>query len=114
MDIVLSRLREIETYLPICLDAGYESGYHANLDALLQNTNASLVWRPSVEGEPRQTGRYLVTELGAAPLKETRRVLQTCSRWMGGDRDAGVFFDQVSTAADQARECRILAEMMGV
>ncbi len=102
-------LRRLADRHAVCIDAAASPSGVSLADAL----GVSAVWRPAREPGPR-TGPLVVTRIGTASLADMRRILDTLG---GAELDGvrrGVFFDHPDCAPGQARECRILAEIMGL
>jgi uncharacterized protein YecE (DUF72 family) len=100
-------------HYPLCVDLDM-SQWPGEAAALLAERDVSLCWHPRRESQPDENGRFLVALLGQADLKQTRTVVERLGEWMSAQRGAALFFDDPQTSATQARDARILAELLGV
>ena len=101
-------VRRLSTRHAICVDAAVS----APATDLARTLDVSTVWRPEREPSPRR-GPLMVARIGASTLAELRRVIETLGAVQATCR-RGVFFDDPRSAPGLARQCRILAEMLGV
>ncbi len=99
---------------PICIDGVDGAPSPAAIATVRRYCDAAVTWRPEVAAEPDPEGGYLVALPGDGSLPRLRGVLETAARWAAGGRAAGVFLAASGGAPDDAREARILAELLGV
>jgi hypothetical protein len=108
-------LAELESKWPVCLDLGKgDERSRRTGAALAKELDLATVWRPGLESAPADRGSLLVARVGSVPLPAIRALLETLARWIDGERSAGLFFDDPRDAAEQARDCRVIAELMGI
>ncbi|KAA3625801.1 MAG: hypothetical protein DWQ08_08975 [Proteobacteria bacterium] len=110
-----AQVAAVDRRWPVCLDPeDKRPDDYRKLADFARARGFSLVWRPQTRPERVDGGRLLIARLPQAPLSRVREVVEAMAAWRTGDGHAGVFFDQVDTAPENARQCRIMAELMGV
>ncbi len=95
--------------IPVCTDLPPE-WRDARTLACLREHQSGLCWRPEQEAEPHPGGRLLVTFSHEATPRGQRRVLEMLADWQREDSIVAVVFE----TAEQAKQGRILAELMNV
>jgi uncharacterized protein YecE (DUF72 family) len=99
---------------PLCVDLELSRWPRPAVDELLDERGVGLCWHPGAGTRPAEGGRLLIALMGRADLKRIRAVVEALGVWASPGRAAALFFDDLATAANQARETRILAELLGV
>lgn len=97
--------------IPVCVDLA-DTPLPALRDAVA-GRGASLCWRPEREPVPTPGGRFLVALMCDGERRTRRRVLEALVQWMGGERGAGLYFEEPASAFRLAEETRLIAELMG-
>jgi hypothetical protein len=114
-DQVSGLLTSFAANWPLCIDTSCgDSADRQRAESHARELNLSVLWRPDHDAGVTARGGMLVARLGAAGLPRMREVLEVLARNRTGDQQAALFFDHVETAVEQARQCRVLAELMGV
>ena len=108
-------LAALESRWRVCLDAGADDvSDRSSMSRLAADRNVSTVWRPATEAAPIDRGDFMIARLGAASLVEMRGALEVLTSWLCEGREAGVFFDDPAVSAEQARDCRVICELLGI
>ncbi len=105
-------LRRLSDARGLCIDGG--DADTESVRELANRLEVATVWRPPVEPLRAACGTVLVARVGDVALVELRRVLETLSAPPYAHLRRGVFLDDVRRAPELARQCRIMAELMGV
>lgn len=107
-------LGRLGTAYPLCVDLPASWRTPEVLAAATQHA-AGIAWHCAQESAPHPGGRLLVAFARSAQPKDQRRLLEALAAWQqtsGGV--AMLVFDDPSSGAEQARQARTLAEIMGV
>lgn len=78
-----------------------------------ENSKASCCWVVSDTEAPEHKGEFLVTLCDEKDLKKVRIVIEKLQNWMGDTRQAALIFEG-ENALEQARQARMIAEMLVV
>lgn len=105
-------LGRLADFAPLCVDAGPAPA--AGLAAACRAAGVALAWYPHARTEPVAWGDLLVTLVAEAELRSLRGIITRLGAWMGGTRQAGLFFTDPPGAPRLAEEARIIAELLGV
>lgn len=100
----------LKTLAPVCLDF---AGENAEAESIRVGHGAGRCWRPALEPVPAADGDLLICLATEGAPRAQRRLLEDISKWQGGYRVAGLYFEGANAAA-QAEQARVLAELMGV
>lgn len=101
---------QLKTLAPVCLDL---AGENAGAESIRVAHGAGRCWRPALEPVPAADGDLLICLAAEGAPRAQRRLLEDISKWQGGHRLAGLYFEGANAAA-QAEQARVLAELMGV
>ncbi len=104
-----SRLRELTSLLPVCVDLPAAARTPALLGVLAHH-GAGLCWHADTEAAPVPGGKFMVALSSAWKPKAQRGVLDALHAWQGEEGIAGIFFDH----PEAAKQARLLAEIMVV
>jgi hypothetical protein len=104
-----SRLQELTSLLPVCMDIPIAARTPELLSVLVRH-GAGLCWHADTEIAPAPGGKFMVALSSAREPKVQRRVLDALHAWQGEEGIAGLFFDN----PEAAKQARLLAELMVV
>jgi hypothetical protein len=103
--------------LPLCVDLPANCRTPALIEIAAAH-HAGLLWRCAEESAPPAApgdGRLLVALARTADPKTQRQLLEALSSWQAGaSATVGLFFDDPQAGAEQAKQARLLAEIMGL
>jgi len=105
---VLANLASIH---PLCVDLP-SSWRSPAMFANLERHGAGLCWHPDTAEAPRTGGRLLVALTREAAPRAQRRIIEQLIAWKGDRGLAGLFFEAGMVAAEQAKQARLIAELM--
>ncbi len=101
--------------LPLCVDLPSACRTPAFLEVVAAHA-AGLLWRCAEEPAPPPVAgqRLLVALARTADPKAQRRLLEALAAWQASGSVVAIFFDDPQTGAEQAKQARMLAEIMGL
>jgi hypothetical protein len=103
--------------LPLCVDLPANCRTPALIEIAAAH-HVGLLWRCAEESAPPAApgdGRLLVALARTADPKTQRQLLEALSSWQAGaSATVGLFFDDPQAGAEQAKQARLLAEIMGL
>ena len=98
---------------PLCADLPGAWRMPEYMDCLARH-HAGLFWRTGDGPAPRPGGRLMVALAQEGEPKAQRRLIEALARWQGEQGVAALIFDTPGKAPEQARQARLLAELMMV
>ena len=80
--------------------------------ASLARCGAGVCWHPEREPAPLPGGRLLVALSREGAPRAQRRILEQLIQWQGESGQAALFFDTGQAAVKQAKQARLIAELL--
>lgn len=107
-------LGRLGTAYPLCVDLPRAWRTPEVLAAAAHHA-AGVAWHCAEESAPHPGGRLMVAFARMGEPKAQRRLLETLAAWQGKSGGvAALIFDDPRAGAEQAKQARLLAEIMGV